>query len=34
VVALLFAVSLGLLIASLLELTREIRVYIENMHLE
>jgi hypothetical protein len=34
VVALLFAVSLGLLIPSLLELTREIRVYMENMHLE
>jgi Protein of unknown function (DUF2721) len=34
VVALLFVVSLGLLIASLLDLTREIRVYMTNMHLE
>jgi hypothetical protein len=34
VVAMLFAVSLGLLIASLVDLTREIRVYMANMHLE
>ena len=34
VVALLFVVSLGLLIASLLDLAREIRVYMTNMHLE
>jgi hypothetical protein len=34
VVALLFTVSLSLLIASLLDLTREIRVYMANMHLE
>jgi hypothetical protein len=29
-----FAVSRGLLMASLVELTREIRVYMANMHLE
>ena len=34
IVAMLFAVSLGLLIASLLDLAREIRVYMANMHLE
>jgi len=34
VVALMFAVSLGLLIASLLDLAREIRIYMANMHLE
>jgi Protein of unknown function (DUF2721) len=34
VVALMFALSLGLLIASLVELTREIRIYMTNMHLE
>jgi hypothetical protein len=33
-VALLFVVSFGLLIASLTELSREIRVYMANMHLE
>jgi hypothetical protein len=33
-VALMFVVSLGLLIASLVNLTREIRVYMANMHLE
>jgi Protein of unknown function (DUF2721) len=34
IVALMFVVSLGLLIASLVELTREIRVHMANMHLE
>jgi len=34
VVALLFVVSLGLLIASLLDLSREIRVYMANMQFE
>jgi hypothetical protein len=34
VVALMFTLSLGLLMASLVELTREIRVYMANMHLE
>jgi Protein of unknown function (DUF2721) len=34
VVALLFSVSLGLLIASLRYLTNEIRLYMANMHLE
>jgi len=34
VVALLLVVSLGLLIASLLDLSREIRVYMANMHFE
>jgi hypothetical protein len=34
VVALMFALSLGLLMASLVELTREIRVYMANMHFE
>jgi uncharacterized protein DUF2721 len=34
IVALMFALSLGLLIASLVELTREIRIYMTNMHLE
>jgi hypothetical protein len=34
VVAFMFVVSLGLLIASLTELSREIRVYMANMHLE
>jgi Protein of unknown function (DUF2721) len=34
VVALFFALSLGLLIASLTELAREIRIYMANMHLE
>jgi hypothetical protein len=29
-----FALSLGLLIAALVELTREIRIYMPNMHLE
>src|SRR3984885_2347224 len=33
-IALAFAVSLALLMASLIELTREIRVYMANMHLE
>jgi Protein of unknown function (DUF2721) len=33
-VATMFALSLGLLIAALVELTREIRVYMANMHLE
>ena len=33
-VALMFAVSLVLLMASLVELTREIRVHMANMHLE
>ena len=33
-VAMMFAVSLGLLIAALIELTREICVYMANMHLE
>jgi hypothetical protein len=33
-IALLCAVSLALLMASLIELTREIRVYLANMHLE
>jgi hypothetical protein len=33
-VALMFAVSLALLMASLVELTREIRVHMTNMHLE
>ena len=33
-IALAFAVSLALLMASLIELTREIRVYMTNMHLE
>jgi Protein of unknown function (DUF2721) len=33
-VAFLFVVSLGLLVASLTELSREIRVYMANMHLE
>ena len=33
-IALMFAVSLGLLMASLVELTLEIRVYMANMHLE
>lgn len=33
-VAVMFAVSLGLLIAALVELTREIRVYMANMDLE
>jgi hypothetical protein len=34
IIALLFAVSLGLLMAALVELTREIRVYMANMNLE
>jgi hypothetical protein len=34
IIALMFAVSLALLMASLVELTREIRVYMANMHLE
>ena len=34
IVALMFAVSLALLIAALVELAREIRVYMANMHLE
>ena len=34
VVAVMFTVSLGLLIASLVELAREIRVYMAHMHLE
>jgi hypothetical protein len=34
VVALMFTLSLVLLMASLVELTREIRVYMANMHLE
>jgi hypothetical protein len=33
-IALMFAVSLALLMASLVELTREIRVHMANMHLE
>ena len=33
-IALAFAVSLALLMGSLVELTREIRVYMANMHLE
>jgi Protein of unknown function (DUF2721) len=33
-IALMFAVSLALLMASLVELTREIRIYMANMHLE
>jgi Protein of unknown function (DUF2721) len=33
-VATMFALSLGLLIAALVELTREIRIYMANMHLE
>ncbi len=33
-IALAFAVSLGLLIASLVELAREICIYMANMHLE
>ncbi len=33
-VAMMFAVSLGLLVAALIELTREIRVCMANMHLE
>ena len=33
-IALAFAVSLALLMAALIELTREIRVYMANMHLE
>jgi hypothetical protein len=33
-VATMFALSLGLLIAALVELTREIRVYMANMDLE
>jgi len=34
IIALMVVVSLGLLMASLVELTREIRVYMANMHLE
>jgi hypothetical protein len=33
-VAMMFALSLGLLIAALVELAREIRIYMANMHLE
>jgi len=33
-VALLFACALGLLMASLVEFTREMRVYMVHMHLE
>lgn len=34
IIALMFTLSLALLMASLIELTREIRVYMANMHLE
>ena len=33
-IAMMFVVSLGLLIASLVDLTREIRIYMANMHLD